>query len=128
MSATTTPFGPELVKGLVPWFFNMIDDSTKHAYQIIWSYLILYLKQHWGFVIIALILILVFSFAKYMITGRWKTLGQVLYSYIYWGTIFVITLIFGPEIFADNWFKIVMVLVYGFSFYAVGKIISKLHK
>lgn len=125
MDATTTPFGPEFVKELIPWFLKMIDDSTRQAYRMIWSYLIQYLKEHWGFVIIALVSILVLALIEYLITGRWKTLGRVLYSYFYWGIVFVITLIFGPEVFANDWFKIVLVLVYGVSFYAVGKLLVK---
>ena len=125
MGSTTPPFGPEFVKELIPWFFNMIDESTKQAYRMIWSYLVEYLKVHWGFVIIALVSVLLFAIAEYFITGRWKTLGRVLYSYIYWGIVFVITLMFGPEVFANDWFKIVLVLVYGLSFWLVGKILKK---
>ncbi len=125
MNATSTPFGPEFVKELIPWFLNMIDQSQKQAYQMIWSAVIQLLMEHGGLVIGFLAFILLLAIFEYFMTRRWTMLGSVLYSYIYWGIIFLITLIFGPDIFANDWFKIVLVIVYGLSFYLVGQILKE---
>jgi len=52
-------------------------------------------------------------------------LGSVLYNYFYFGILFVITLIFGPDVFANDWFKIVLFIIYVVCFISVGKLLKK---
>lgn len=123
---TTPPFGPDFVKDLIPWFFQMIEDSTKKAYRMMWDFFITFLLDHWGWVIIFLIGVLILALIEYAITARWAFLGRVLYSYCYFGVLFIIGLIFGPELFANDYFQIFLVILYVVCFLFVGKVLRKL--
>ncbi len=125
MLTTTTQFGPDFVKELIPWFLKMIEDSTKKAYRIIWDAFIPYVWQHWLAILVILILILIVSFARAIFTGRWAVFGSVLYNYFYFGTLFIIGLIFGPELFVNDYFQIFLVILYVVCFLLVGKILRK---
>src|ERR1700739_2425359 len=105
---TTTPFGPDFVKELIPWLMAQIGDATAHAYRIIWDAFITLLWQHWVITIVVLVLILVAATIRAVTTGRWGWLGSVLYNYLYFGTLFVVGLIWGPEIFANDYFEIAL--------------------
>lgn len=124
-ASTTSPLGNDFAKQLVTSFLDAIDQGTRQAYRMIWDGINQFLVEHWGWVIIGLIAILAFSIVEYFITGRWAMLGSVLYNYLYFGTLFVITLIFGPEVFANDWFKLVLFVIYVVCFILVGKLLRK---
>ncbi len=126
-STTTQPL--DFAKDMTSWFIkamlNAIDEGTKQAYRIISDALIEFLAEHWLYTIGILAVILIYAFMKFIFTGRWKTLGSVLYTYTYYGILFIISLIFGPEVFANDWFKLVLFLAYVISFVWVGYILDK---
>src|ERR1700722_16500729 len=124
-SSSTSPLGADFPQQLVQFFLNAIDESTKQAYRMIWNAIEQFLLEHWGFVIIALASIFLFAVLSYFVTGRWAMLGSVLYNYFYFGILFIITLIFGPDVFASDWFKIVLFIIYIVCFVAVGKLLRK---
>lgn len=124
-ASSSQPLGADFPKQVVEMFLNAIDEGTRQAYRMIWNGITQFLVEHWGWVIVALVSIFVLSVLNYFATGRWAMLGSVLYNYLYFGTLFVITLIFGPEAFANDWFKIVLFVVYVVCFILVGKILRK---
>jgi hypothetical protein len=124
-ASTTSPLGSDFPKQIVLWFLDAIDEGTKQAYRMIWNAVKQLLVEHWGFVIIALVSILMLAVLNYLTTGRWAMLGSVLYNYSYFGILFVITLIFGSDIFANDWFKIVLFIIYVVCFVSVGKLLKK---
>lgn len=124
-ASTTSPLGSDFPKQIVLWFLDAIDEGTKQAYRMIWNAVKELLAEHWGFVIIALVSILILAVLNYFATGRWAMLGSVLYNYFYFGILFVITLIFGPDVFANDWFKIVLFIIYVVCFISVGKLLQK---
>lgn len=124
MPTTTAPI-PDFLKDLVPSMIKSFENGTIQAYKILWSIFMEFLSQNWGWVIALLAMILVFAFVEYLITGRWTNLGSVLYSYIYYGILFIIGLIFGPEIFANNWIDLILFVVYGISFIWVRGLLSR---
>jgi len=77
------------------------------------------------FVFCMLVLVLVAATVRAVTTGRWGWLGSVLYNYLYFGTLFVIGLIWGPEIFANDYFEIALVILYIVCFSLVGVILTK---
>lgn len=122
---TTTPFGPDFPKQMVTMIMDTIDKVTKEVYHALWNILIAQIKEHWGFFLIILFLVLFFAFLRYMITGRWAMLGSVIYNYLYFGILFIIGLIFGPEVFANDYFKIVLAILYVVCFTFVGKLFKR---
>lgn len=125
MGTTTQPLGPDFVNQLITTAFNSIQEATVIAYHKIWDILLILLKEHWGLVLIVLFIVPVAAFVRYMVTGRWAMLGSVLYNYFYFGILFVITLIFGPEIFASDYIKILFLVLYVFCFAMVGKLFRR---
>lgn len=122
---TTTPLGPDFPKQMVTMLMDTIDKATKDAYHQLWNILISQIKEHWGFFLIILFIVLLFAFIRYLITGRWAMLGSVIYNYLYFGILFIIGLIFGPEVFANDYFKIVLAILYLFCFAMVGKLFRR---
>ena len=108
MNSTTTPFGPDFVKGLIGLFSNAFAEGQREAAQILWSILLSFLVQDWLIVILVLLVILFIAWLEAYITRRWKFLGSVLYNYLYFGILFLIGLIFGPNIFASDYFDLLL--------------------
>ncbi|HEV7702314.1 MAG TPA: hypothetical protein VGO63_02640 [Candidatus Paceibacterota bacterium] len=124
-TSTTSPLGADFPRQLVLWFLDAIDEGTKQAYRMIWNAVKQLLIEHWGFVIVALVSILILAVLNYLATGRWAMLGSVLYNYFYFGILFIVTLIFGPDVFANDWFKIVLFIIYVVCFISVGNLLKK---
>ena len=123
---TTSIFAPDFAKELIPWLFQIFDDATKRAYRMMWDGLMSFLTSHWLVVLGVLLLVFVGAVIRAVLTGRWGMLGSVLYNYLYFGTLFVVGLVFGPEVFANDYFKLVLVLLYIVCFTLVGMLISKM--
>jgi hypothetical protein len=127
MSPTTTPaFGPDFVKELIPWMIQQFGIATAKAFRMIWDVGMAYLAQHWIAVLLVLFAVFVVALVRAFITGRWAMLGSVVYNYLYFGTLFVIGLIWGPELFANDYFKIVLAILYVVCFILTGKFLTKI--
>jgi hypothetical protein len=123
MSTTTPQFGPDFVKELVPWMLERMRDGKGFPYVL--DIGMTYLLEHWVAVISFLFAVLVYAIIRALM-GHWWILGSVLYKLLLlYCTLFLIGLIFGPEIFANDYFKIVLFLVYITCYILVGKILKK---
>jgi hypothetical protein len=120
----TPPFGPDFIKTLIPQTIQAFDDATVRGYRMIWDIFMVFLAQNYFWVIVSLIMVLGFAFLEYLVTGRWANLGSVLYSYIYYGILFLIGLFFGPEIFANVWIGLILFVVYLISFFWVRGVLN----
>lgn len=123
MTSTSTLLS-DLPQQVIALLMNAVDEGTKKAYHMMWDILINFLTQHWLLVIGALTFFLLLAVVEYFSTGRWAMIGRVLYSYIYYGILFLTGLIFGPEIFANDWIDLLLFLVYVVSFIWVGMILN----
>ena len=127
MSPTTTPtFGPDFVKELIPWMIQQFGIATAKAFRMIWDIGIAYLAEHWIAVLAGLFAIFVIALVRAFITGRWAMLGSVVYNYLYFGTLFLVGTIFGPEIFANDYFKIILAILYVVCFVLTSKLLNKI--
>lgn len=123
MKATTTLDANTVVSLLI----DNLEQGTKDAVNMIWSGLIAYLSDHW--IVFGLIVFLIFIVVtiKAML-GRWGALGSFLYNLIYFGTLFLVGLIWGPEVFLNDWFGFFTALVlYPATYLLVGWILNKTH-
>ncbi len=111
MSAATSSV-PDFIRGLVPYMLKIYDDAQVQAYRMIWNVVMSFLAQNLLLVISLLVLVLLLALAEWRITGRWGFLGYVLYHYIYAGALLLIDLIFGPNVFANDYFEVVFALLY----------------
>lgn len=126
MTATSTPLGPEFVKEFIPWMFQIFGDATIKAYLMMWNILLTYLAQHWVSVLVVLFVVFAIALIRAAVTGRWAMLGSVVYNYLYFGALFLIGTIWGPEVFANDYFKIVLALLYVVCFILTGQFLGKI--
>lgn len=127
MTPTSTPqFGPDFVKELIPWMVEQFGIATAKAFRMIWDVGMTYLAEHWVLVIIGLIVIFLVALIRAFVTGRWAMLGSVVYNYLYFGALFVIGLVFGPELFANDYFKIALAILYVVCFILTGIFLRKI--
>lgn len=122
-AATSSPLGPDFIKQIVELLTTGIAVATAHTYWMFWEILLSFLAQHLLGALIALVAILGYAALLFIITGRWRVLGSVLYNYFYFGILFVIGLIGGPELYANDYFPIIATIVYIISFSVVGLIL-----
>jgi hypothetical protein len=126
MSSTTSIVGPQFAAEMVRWMFATIDEATKTAYRMIWDAAMQVFLAHWGIIIAGLIVLLLISFLSAMTTRRWAWFASLLYHYLYFGVLGLIGLIWGPEIYANDYFRIVCVVAYIACFSAVGWVLVRL--
>ncbi len=126
---TTTPFSitsPDFPKEMAALVFSTIEEATLRAYRIYWDILMSFLARHWMLVIGVLFLIFVTVSLKAM-SGRWGSLGSFLYNLFYFGTLFIVGLIWGPEVFAGDMFKFACtVLLYPICYMLSGLVMKKM--
>lgn len=124
MSTTTTAFGPDFFKELIPWMIEQVGIGAAKAARMFWDAGMDYLLDHWIAVSAVLFLVLIYAIIRAFM-GHWWILGSVLYNYFYFGVLFLIGLILGPEVFANYYFKLVLAVLYIVCFALVGKILNK---
>lgn len=79
------------------------EDGAKQAAHMLWSALLSFLAAHWLAVMFGLFIVFIVVTLKAMM-GRWGSLGSFLYNFFYFGILFVVGLIWGPEVFLGNFF------------------------
>jgi hypothetical protein len=126
MNYTTTHLGPELVTQIMDQALKSINQGEKMAYQMCWDALMSFLSEHWLAVSLFLFALLVVALVIAFF-GRWGMLGSVLYNYLYFGTLFVIGLIWGPVAIAGDIVSILRsVLLYPICYFLVGLFLIKI--
>jgi len=119
------PTNPDFIKQMPSWLLNTIQEATIKDIKIMWSWGMSYLLTHLWIIIGILLIVLVYAlFRAFM--GHWWVLGSVLYNYLYWGSLLIIGLIWGPEIFASTYIDIGLFILYVICYIAVGKILKKI--
>lgn len=126
MTSTTTPLGADFPKQVVELLLNAINEGTKQAAQMLWSILTTFLSEHWLAVLLVLFVVFVAVTLKAMM-GRWGSLGSFLYNFFYFGILFIVGLIWGPEVFVDDYFNAACaVILYPICYVISGMILDKM--
>lgn len=123
---TTPPFGPDFVKELVPWMIEQFGIATAKAFRMLWDIGMTIFVECWISIIVFLSVVFVVALIRAFITGRWAMLGSVVYNYLYFGVLFIVGLVFGPETFANDYFKIFLVVLYITCFITTGHFLRKI--
>lgn len=125
MNSTTTNPAIELPKQVAELILNSIDNAMKMYARILWSLLISFLKEHWILIMVVIFLVFIFATLKAML-GRWGTLGSVIYNSMYFGILFIVGLIWGPEIFINDFFNAACtIILYPVCYIVTGIILDK---
>ena len=114
--------GPNLGTNMI----KLLADGMIRGVKLDWNILMSILIKNWLFFMGVYFIILFVATLKFMI-GRWGTLGSLLYNSIYFGVLFMLGLIFGPQIFIDDVFKAACtVVLYPVCYIIVGYILNKI--
>src|SRR5689334_11626543 len=126
MTQANTLLGPEFAKTMINSFIQGIDQGAKLVARVLWDAFTSFLYAHWFLVIIGLFALLFVATLKAMM-GRWGALGSLIYNLLYFGTLFIVGLIWGPEIFVNDFFNTACaVILYPICYYITGQILNKL--
>jgi magnesium-transporting ATPase (P-type) len=126
MVSTSSQLGLDNAESLMISSINYaLKEIPKQTAEILWSVLLSLLKQYWLFFMIILFIVLVIATVKAMF-GRWGTFGSVLYHVLYFGTLLMVGLIWGPDVFVSDFFHAACTLVlYPICYYIVGLILDR---
>lgn len=104
-----------------------LENGIIGGVNLAWIWFLEILKRNWVFIFTIFSIILFIATIKAMI-GRWGTLGSILYNMFYFGTLFILGLVFGPQIFLDDIFKMICtVILYPICYWLVGLILNKIN-
>lgn len=106
MNTPTPTMATELPRQIAVWIINMIEESTKEAARMIWTFAMSFLAEHW-LVVMGGFLGLLFFLIILAILGDWGGLYSLTYWTLYACLVFVAGLIWGPEVLVGDIFHIV---------------------
>jgi hypothetical protein len=122
MSLLTSTSAADFAKEVM----GAIDEGTKQGIRMFWDATISVLREHLLATTLIFLVILAIALIK-TIAGRWGMLGSVLYNLFYFGTLLIIGLIWGPSVFASDFFHMACTLIlYPISFFITGMILDEL--
>lgn len=125
MNASSTPLGADFPNEMVEMMIQSFEDGSKWAARMLWDILMTFLAENWLWVFLGLLAVFILVSFK-AILGRWGSLGSFLYHLFYFGTLFVIGLIWGPEVFTEDIFNAACaVILYPICFLLVRFILDK---
>ncbi len=125
MNATETPFF--LPTEISPWFVKTFFDAIPQAYKILWDNLFIpFFIANYVWIILVLFIIFTYVSIKAFM-GRWGSLGSFLYNFFYFGILFIVGLVWGPETFASDLFKLACTaILYPLCYLISGSIMDKM--
>lgn len=126
MNSTYTPL--DFPKGIALRFLNTMEEATKDAYRQIWNMAQEVISNHFWTIVMILGVIFLLALLNFIITRRWGWLGSVIYNYLYFGLLYIYTLIFGPDIFANDWIKVILFLVYIICYTITGILLRRIRR
>lgn len=119
---STTPLSPEHVSDSLARIFTAFEEARGPVYIRVWNeVLIPILQANWLLLSITLIGLLISAYLIKVFTGRWALLGSVTYNYLYFGTLFAIGSVFGPQIFATLFIDVFLLILYFACYRVVGR-------
>jgi lipopolysaccharide export LptBFGC system permease protein LptF len=120
---------PELIKlmrSLPGLIAKDMSESAHFVTKACWDSVLSNLTQYWIQLAFILFVLFIILFIKAKL-GRWGSLGSYLYNVFYFGTLFILGLIFGPGFFTSDYFKpLCAVILYPLCYWLVGRILIKL--
>ena len=125
MATTSAQPNTKFVQSITTLIPDVIEQETKEAAEMLWSVTLSLLADHWLLVMSIFFIILITATAKAMF-GRWGMLGSVLYNLFYFGTLFFIGIIWGPEVFVSDYFNVACTaFLYPVCYIIVGRILKR---
>jgi len=115
-------FAQDLISNML----NTYDVLLRKIYHSAWDIFMSTIKEHWLLILSILLGLLIISIIIALM-GRWGFFGSLMYNYLYFGFLFILGLIKGPEVFLNEYFEFFCVLLlYPVCYKLVGLILNKL--
>lgn len=89
---------------------GILKKGTADGVKLLWGAIIPDLIKHWQFWMGVYFTIFFVATFEHML-GRWGTLGSILYNTFYFGTLFILGLVLGPQIFINDVFKVACTVI-----------------
>lgn len=116
-------FAQDLISNML----NTYDVLLKKIYHSAWDIFMSTIKEHWLLILSILLGLLIISIIIALM-GRWGFFGSLMYNYLYFGVLFILGLIKGPEVFLNEYFEFFCILLlYPVCYKIVGIILDKLN-
>ncbi|MDD4036540.1 MAG: hypothetical protein PHS45_04385 [Bacilli bacterium] len=114
-------FAQDLINNILSTY----DVLLRKIYHSAWDIFMSTIKEHWLLILSILFGILIISIIIALI-GRWGFFGSLMYNYLYFGVLFILGLIKGPEVFLNEYFEFFCILLlYPVCYKIVGIILDK---
>ncbi len=105
---------------------SLMDTGLREGYRIVWGIVVRLVSQYWVYILVFTLLLYTVAFFEARV-GRWGMLGRLLYHTLYFGCLALLALLAGPELFANEYVNIaIVVLLYPLCFKVSGLILNKL--
>jgi len=119
-----SPIAESFLEDFTESFINNIQETIKRGYQGIWNALISFLINNWLLILILLIAVFIVAVIVAFSRGP-RLLYKVIYNYLYFGIIFIIGLVYGSDIFVNNYFSLICIIVLYPACYLLTRLISE---
>lgn len=127
MTTATLLLDPDFNKVFIRLLLASADDGARFGVRMLWTALITLLAEHWLLIMGGTIFIFLVLTVDAYLMGRWGSLGSFIYNIVYFGILFAVGLISGPEVFLNDTLKLVCTLIlYPICFAITGLILSKM--
>ncbi len=114
-------FAQDLINNILSTY----DVLLRKIYHLAWDIFMSTIKEHWLLILSILFGILIISIIIALM-GRWGFFGSLMYNYLYFGVLFILGLIKGPEVFLNEYFEFFCILLlYPVCYKIVGIILDK---
>lgn len=124
MDASNTPI--LIATDMGPWLIQTFSEAIPKSYRMVWDAFMPFLAENWAWIILGLFIVFTYVSIKAFM-GRWGALGSFLYNFFYFGIVFVIGLIWGPEVFAGDLFKLACtIILYPICYWVSGFLMDKM--
>lgn len=106
---------------------GLIAEGMKIGVRMLWyDGLMPIVTKNWLLIMSIILCVFIATTIKAML-GRWGSLGSFLYNFFYFGILFIIGLIWGPEIFVNDIFKTATaVILYPVCYWLSGYVMDKM--
>lgn len=106
---------------------GVFEEGSKMAARMLWDKALMpIVMEHWFAIMMLIFGIFIVVTIKAMF-GRWGSLGSFLYNFFYFGILFTIGLIWGPEVFVNDIFKTaVAVILYPACYWLSGYVMDRM--
>ncbi|MCI5056804.1 MAG: hypothetical protein MRY83_11890 [Flavobacteriales bacterium] len=106
---------------------QILLDFPLNTLRFFWNIVNPLIIEHWVIIAVTLVILINLAMIKFVVTGRWATLGSLLYNVFYFGILYFLIRFSGPEIILEDYFKSLSFLLYVIGFFLTRIILKSIN-